>query len=103
MGCDRFSRTDDYRFYRVHVLSLSLNQRLYLIVAEYFKRPLEYNPDGPMMTCLKQPQLMFVRGQKSTFMINRRMNADLQRLFKKKKHKDKGYICCGRYVKEEEE
>ena len=46
---------------------------------------------------------MFVRGQKSTFMTNRRMNADLQRLFKKKKHKDKGYVCCGRYVKEEEE
>ena len=55
------------------------------------------------MTCLRQPQLMFVRGERSTFMINKRMNDEIQRLFKKKKHKDKGYICCGRYVKEEEE
>ena len=72
-------------------------------MAEHFKRPLEYNPDGPIMTCIRQPQLMFVRGERSTFMTNKRMNDEMQRLFKKKKHKDKGYICCGRYVKEEEE
>ena len=87
----------DNRIYWIFSLSISIHQRLYLIVAEHFKRPLEYNPDGPIMTCMREPQLMFVRGVRSTFMTKRKMNDEINKDWKK--NIASMPICCGRYIK----
>ena len=59
--------------------------------------PVEYIPDGPIMSCLQKPQLMFVRSERSTYMIKKRMNEDLQKEWKKSIASMP--ICCGRYIK----
>jgi len=38
--------------------------------------PVEYIKDGPIMSCLQKPQLMFVRSEKSIFMTKRKMNEE---------------------------
>jgi len=59
--------------------------------------PVEYIPDGPIMSCLREPQLMFVRSEKSTFMTNRKMNEEMMKEWKK--NIASMPICCGRYIK----
>ena len=43
--------------------------------------PVEYIKDGPIMSCLQKPQLMFVRSEKSIFMTKRKMNDDIMKEF----------------------
>ena len=57
----------------------------------------EYIPDGPIMSCLQKPQLMFVRSERSTYLIKKRMKADLQKEWQKSIASMP--ICCGRYIK----
>ena len=59
--------------------------------------PVEYIPDGPIMSCLQKPQLMFVRSERSTYMVKKRVNENLQREWKK--NIESMPICCGRYIK----
>ena len=59
--------------------------------------PVEYIKDGPIMSCLQKPQLMFVRSERSTYMVKKRVNEDLQREWKK--NIASMPICCGRYIK----
>ena len=59
--------------------------------------PVEYIPDGPIMSLLKKPQLMYVRSQRSTYMVKKRVNENLQREWKK--NIESMPICCGRYIK----
>ena len=59
--------------------------------------PVEYLPDGPIMSLLKKPQLMYVRSQRSTYMVKKRVNENLQREWKK--NIASMPICCGRYIK----
>ena len=59
--------------------------------------PVEYLPDGPIMSLLKKPQLMYVRSQRSTFMTKRKMNDEIMRDWKK--NIASMPICCGRYIK----
>ena len=59
--------------------------------------PVEYIPDGPIMSCLRKPQLMFVRSERSTFMSKRKMNDEIMRDWKKSIASMP--ICCGRYIK----
>ena len=44
--------------------------------------PVEYIPDGPIMSCLQKPQLMFVRSEKSIFMTKRKMNDEINKDWK---------------------
>ena len=61
--------------------------------------PVEYIPDGPIMSCLREPQLMYVHWRdKSSFFSNKEHNNNINREFKKKKGITK---CCGRYIKDE--
>ena len=61
--------------------------------------PVEYIPDGPIMSCMKEPQLMYVHWRdKSSFFSNKEHNNNINREFKKKKGITK---CCGRYIKDE--
>ena len=48
--------------------------------------PVEYIPDGPIMSLLKKPQLMYVRSQRSTYMVKKRVNENLQREWKRISH-----------------
>ena len=59
--------------------------------------PVEYLPDGPIMSLLKKPQLMFVRSERSTFMTKRKMNDEINKDWKKSIASMP--ICCGRYIK----
>ena len=60
--------------------------------------PVEYIPDGPIMSCLKEPQLMRVQWRnKSKYFSNKEHNENLNREFKKKQTQT---LCCGRYIKE---
>ena len=60
--------------------------------------PVEYIPDGPIMSCLREPQLMYVHWRnKSKYFSNKEHNENLNREFKKKQTQTK---CCGRYIKE---
>ena len=59
--------------------------------------PVEYIPDGPIMSLLKKPQLMFVRSERSTFMTKRKMNDEIMKDWKKSIASMP--ICCGRYIK----
>ena len=60
--------------------------------------PVEYIPDGPIMSCLKEPQLMRVQWRnKSKYFSNKEYNENLNREFKKKQTQT---LCCGRYIKE---
>jgi len=59
--------------------------------------PVEYIPDGPIMSCLQKPQLMFVRSEKSIFMTKRKMNDEIMKDWKK--NIASMPICCGRYIK----
>ena len=59
--------------------------------------PVEYIPDGPIMSLLKQPQLMYVKSERSTFMTKRKMNDEIMRDWKKSIASMP--ICCGRYIK----
>ncbi len=62
--------------------------------------PVEYNPDGPIMSCLREPQLMVVQHRDpSPFMKFRKINEDFNRTYNKKFSK-KNPQCCGRYIKE---
>ena len=60
--------------------------------------PVEYIKDGPIMSCLQKPQLMFVRSEKSIFMTKRKMNDEIMKDWKK--NIASMPICCGRYIKE---
>ena len=60
--------------------------------------PVEYIPDGPIMSCMKEPQLMRVQWRnKSKYFSNKEHNENLNREFKKKQTQT---LCCGRYIKE---
>ena len=59
--------------------------------------PVEYIPDGPIMSCLQKSQLMFVRSERSTFMTKRKLNDEIMRDWKKSIASMP--ICCGRYIK----
>ena len=59
--------------------------------------PVEYIPDGPIMSLLKKPQLMYVKSERSTFMTKRKMNDEIMRDWKKSIASMP--ICCGRYIK----
>ena len=60
--------------------------------------PVEYIPDGPIMSCLREPQLMRVQWRnKSKYFSNKEHNENLNREFKKKQTQT---LCCGRYIKE---
>ena len=59
--------------------------------------PVEYIPDGPIMSLLKKPQLMYVRSQRSKFMTKRKINDEIMRDWKKSIASIP--ICCGRYIK----
>ena len=59
--------------------------------------PVEYIPDGPIMSLLKKPQLMYVRSERSTFMTKRKINDEIMRDWKKSIASMP--ICCGRYIK----
>ena len=60
--------------------------------------PVEYIPDGPIMSCLREPQLMRVQWRnKSKYFSNKEHNENLNREFKKKQTQP---LCCGRYIKE---
>ena len=60
--------------------------------------PVEYIPDGPIMSCLKEPQLMRVQWRnKSKYFSNKEHNENLNREFKKKQTQT---LCCGRFIKE---
>ena len=60
--------------------------------------PVEYIPDGPIMSCLKEPQLMRVQWRnKSKYFSNKEYNDNLNREFKKKQTQTQ---CWGRYIKE---
>ena len=60
--------------------------------------PVEYIPDGPIMSCLKETQLMRVQWRnKSKYFSNKEYNDNLNREFKKKQTQTQ---CCGRYIKE---
>ena len=59
--------------------------------------PVEYIPDGPIMSCLQKPQLMYVKSERSTFMTKRKMNDEIMRDWKKSIASMP--ICCGRYIK----
>ena len=59
--------------------------------------PVEYLPYGPIMSHLKKPQLMYVKIERSTFMIKRKMNEEVMRDWKKSIASMP--ICCGRYIK----
>ena len=39
--------------------------------------PVEYIPDGPIMSLLRKPQLMYVKSERSTFMTKRKMNDEI--------------------------
>ena len=59
--------------------------------------PVEYITDGPIMSCLQKPQLMFVRSERSIFMTKRKMNDEINKDWKK--NIASMPICCGRYIK----
>ena len=59
--------------------------------------PVEYIPDGPIMSLLKKPQLMYVRSERSTFMTKRKLNDEIMKDWKKSIASMP--ICCGRYIK----
>ena len=59
--------------------------------------PVEYLPDGPIMSLLKKPQLMYVRSERTTFMTKRKINDEIMRDWKKSIASMP--ICCGRYIK----
>ena len=59
--------------------------------------PVEYIPDGPIMSLLRKPQLMYVRSQRSNFMVKKKMNEEIMRDWKKSIASMP--ICCGRYIK----
>ena len=59
--------------------------------------PVEYIPDGPIMSLLKKPQLMYVRSERSNFMVKKKMNEEIMRDWKKSIASMT--ICCGRYIK----
>ena len=59
--------------------------------------PVEYIPDGPIMSLLRKPQLMYVKSERSTFMTKRKMNDEIMRDWKKSIASMP--ICCGRYIK----
>ena len=59
--------------------------------------PVEYIPNGPIMSLLKKPQLMYVKSERSTYMMNKYMNNEIQREWKNMKLPKT--ICCGRYIK----
>ena len=59
--------------------------------------PVEYIPDGPIMSLLKKPQLMYVRSQRSNFMEKKKMNEEIMKDWKKSTASMP--ICCGRYIK----
>ena len=60
--------------------------------------PVEYIPDGPIMSCLKEPQLMVAEWrERSGFSKNLQHNNNINREWRKKLTKT---TCCGRYIKE---
>ena len=60
--------------------------------------PVEYIPDGPIMSCLREPQLMYVHWRdKSSFFSNKEHNNNINREFKNKQTQT---LCCGRFIKE---
>lgn len=60
--------------------------------------PVEYLPDGPIMKCMSEPQLMHVQLRiKSSYIKNKRINEEMNLEFKKK---GSDLHCCGRYIKE---
>ena len=64
-----------------------------------FKTPIEYNPNGPLMSCMREPQLMVVKHrEKSSYFKHRKENDDFNRSYNKKLAKNK-IQCCGRYIK----
>ena len=59
--------------------------------------PVEYIPDGPIMSHLKNPQLMYGKSERSTFMVKKKLNDEIMRDWKKSIASMP--ICCGRYIK----
>ena len=59
--------------------------------------PVEYIPDGPIMSLLRKPQLMYVKSERSTFMVKRKFNDEIMRDWKKSIASMP--ICCGGYIK----
>ena len=59
--------------------------------------PVEYIPDGPIMSLLKKPQLMYVKSERSTFMVKKKLNDEIMRDWKMSIASMP--ICCGRYIK----
>ena len=59
--------------------------------------PVEYIPDGPIMSLLRKPQLMYVKSERSTFMVKKKLNDEIMRDWKKSIASMP--ICCGRYIK----
>ena len=58
---------------------------------------MQFIPDGPIMSLLRKPQLMYVKSERSTFMTKRKMNDEIMRDWKKSIASMP--ICCGRYIK----
>ena len=59
--------------------------------------PVEYLPDGLNHVPSQKPQLMYVRSQRSNFMVKKKMNEEIMRDWKKSIASM--LICCGRYIK----
>ena len=59
--------------------------------------PVEYIPDGPIMSLLRKPQLMYVKSERSTFMTKRKMNYEIMIYLNNSIASMP--ICFGRYIK----
>ena len=57
----------------------------------------EYIPDGPIMSLLRKPQLMYVKSERSTFMVKKKLNDEIMRDWMMSIASMP--ICCGRYIK----
>ena len=66
-------------------------------MGRFTKKTPDYLPDGPIMSCLREPQLMYVKSERSTYMMNKYINNEIQREWKNMKLPKT--ICCGRYIK----
>ena len=66
-------------------------------MGRFTKKTPDYLPDGPIMSCLREPQLMYVKSKRSTYMMNKYINNEIQREWKNMKLPKT--TCCGRYIK----
>lgn len=68
------------------------------LMGKFTKKEVDYLPDGPIMSCLREPQLMVAEWrERSAFSKNLQHNNDINREWRKKLSKT---VCCGRYIKE---